>query len=135
VSFSADELDLLMQTELKIGLEPPPNRQFKTLWATLSNEAQQRVHVALIYYRKLGEPWIKYEDVQQENREADWLINMRLLKAGWASKPFAAHWRIMDPLEKRLLRFLLVVDLIQDAGRWREAQRHRRRVQGLTVRK
>lgn len=135
MSFSAEEIDALMRVELEIGLPLPPNRQFKTLWATLSNEAQQRVHTALIHYQKLGEPWIKYEDVKQENREANWLIGMRLLKAGWVSKPFAAHWRVMDPLEKRLLRFLLVVDLIQDAGRWREERRHHRRVQGLTVRK
>jgi hypothetical protein len=135
VSFSAGELDVLMQTELKIGLELPPNRQFKTLWATLPDEAQERVHIALLHYRSSYEPWIKYKSVEQENREAHWLIGVRLLNASWLNKPFAAQWRVMDPLEKRLLRFLLVVDLIQDAGRWREEQRHRRRVQGLTVRK
>jgi hypothetical protein len=135
VSFSAGELDVLMQTELKIGLELPPNRQFKTLWATLPDEAQERVHIALLHYRSSYEPWIKYKSVEQENQEAYWLINMRLLKAGWTNKPFAVQWQAMNPLEKRLLRFLLVVDLLENAGQWREEQRHHRRVQGLTVRK
>jgi hypothetical protein len=40
----------------------------------------------------------------------------------------------MSVLEKRLLRFLLVVELFKDAGQWREERRHLQRVQNLTIR-
>jgi hypothetical protein len=134
MGFTAEEISALMATELAIGLRLPPNRHFKRLWSLLSADDQQRTHAAYLHYRELRDPWVKWETVKDENRNAHWLVDMRLANARWRNRNFRDCWDAMSVLEKRLLRFLLVVELYEDAGRWREERRHLQRVKNLTVR-